>query len=98
MEGGRPQPAASRPAAAAIPTQNNTQKMVQDTGGESVDQRMEGRQERPRDIQAHADAHKESAAAPREAQQEGERATGATANREDRAQRLPVQPTRSGHH
>jgi hypothetical protein len=48
----------------AIPAQDNTQKVVQDTGRESVDQRVERRKERPRDIQAHADAHQEGAAAP----------------------------------
>ena len=68
---------------------------MQDASGEGVDQRVEGRQERPRDIQAHADAHQESAAAPREAQQAGERAAGAAADREDRPQRLPLQSTRS---
>jgi hypothetical protein len=69
----------------AVPTQNDAQEMVQDTGRECMDQCMKGGQERPRDIQAHADAHQEGAAAPREAQQERERSAGAAADREDRS-------------
>ena len=45
MEGGWPQTAASRPASSAVPTQDNAQKMVQDSGGETMDKRVEGRQE-----------------------------------------------------
>ena len=63
------EPAASRSASPAIPTptQNNAQKMVQDSGEKTMDKRMEGGQERPHDIQTHADAYQEGAAAPREA-------------------------------
>ncbi|KAG9380609.1 hypothetical protein A1F94_009504 [Pyrenophora tritici-repentis] len=44
MERGRPQPATSKPALAAVPAQNaqnNAQKVVQDTGRKGVNQRME---------------------------------------------------------
>jgi hypothetical protein len=63
MEGGWLQPTTSRSASPALPTQDNAQKMVQDSGGKTMDKRMERRQERPCNVQARTNAHQEGAAA-----------------------------------